>query len=160
RRFADESAGAAKRAAAKAEAVSTFLEDMLASADPWNERGPDVTVRQILDDAAREVGGGSLAKQPEVEGAVRHALAGAYRNLGLYPEAEMHERRALEAMRGALGPDHADVATIEQELGRILAVEGKTAEAERLFTHALRIREGAFGGDSLVVSNTLIGMAQ
>ena len=49
--------------AAKAEAVNAFLQDMLSSVDPSEMKGRDVTVRQVLDEAAKKVAR-RIAREP------------------------------------------------------------------------------------------------
>src|SRR5206468_2607829 len=100
----------ATKEAAKADAVNAFLQDMLSSVDPSQMKGRDVTVRQVLDEAAKKVADGSLQGQPGIEAAVRTTLGKTYQALGLYAEAEPHLREALETRRKLLGPEHPDVA--------------------------------------------------
>jgi hypothetical protein len=52
---AEASARRARNEAAKAEAVNEFLQTMLSSVDPSEMKGRDVTVRQVLDEAAKKV---------------------------------------------------------------------------------------------------------
>jgi tetratricopeptide (TPR) repeat protein len=82
--------------AAKAKAISAFLTDMLQAADPGNSRDREVKVRDVLDDAAKQVDQGSLADQPEVEIAVRRTLGTTYAAIGELASAEKHLRKALE----------------------------------------------------------------
>ena len=83
-----------------------FLQTMLSSVNPLQMKGRDVTVRQVLDEAAKNVGKGSLQSQPTVAAAVRATLGETYQALGLYPQAEPHLREALDVRKAALGPDH------------------------------------------------------
>jgi tetratricopeptide (TPR) repeat protein len=96
--------------AAKTGQISRFLQDMLASADPREARGGDLTVRDILDEAARRIDQGELANQPEVEAAVRHTIGEAYRELGEFEVAERHLTTALETRQRVLGTKNLDVA--------------------------------------------------
>ena len=80
----------------KSEAVTTFLTGMLESVDPSQARGRDVSVRDALDAAAAKIDGGSLAKQPAVEAAVRKVIGSTYGSLGLYDAAERQLRTAIE----------------------------------------------------------------
>ncbi|HNQ23586.1 MAG TPA: serine/threonine-protein kinase [Phycisphaerae bacterium] len=147
------------RAREQAEAVSTFLQHMLASVDPRTGVGRDVTVREILDEAARQLADGSLAEQPEVEATVRATIGNSYRALGLYPAAEPHLRAALDIRRQQLGPEHPDVAESMYDLALLLNNTGAYADAERLQRDALSMRRQALGDDHPLVAETLNALA-
>jgi serine/threonine protein kinase/tetratricopeptide (TPR) repeat protein len=86
----DRERRAAESARARAQAINSFLvNDLLGQADPErNPAGESVTVRQLLDRAAKSLArAGSIALEPSVEGAVRSTIGNAYLELGLYREA-------------------------------------------------------------------------
>ena len=77
---------------ADAEAIKTFVTaDLLGMTNHWGTvgdteaRGPDVTVRTLLDRAARRVGD-QFAGRPLVEAGIRRAIAGSYATIGLIRE--------------------------------------------------------------------------
>jgi Tfp pilus assembly protein PilF len=156
---AEASARRARSEAAKAEAVNTFLQSMLSSVDPSNLKGRDVTVRQVLDEAAKKVAEGSVRSQPEVEAAVRTTLGKTYQALGLYPEAEPHLRQALQTRRASLGPEHPDVAASLADLATLLQHRGDPAGAEPLSREALAIRRKALGDEHPDVAASLNSLA-
>lgn len=80
--------------------VNKFMSDMLAAADP-ELQGRDVTVRQVLDIAARDVP--KRALDPEVESQIRHTVAQTYYGLGLYDSSAVHARRAFDLRRQVFG---------------------------------------------------------
>ena len=92
--------------AANAQAVSTFLTEMLSSVDPGKLKERDVTVRQVLDEAAKRVAT-LIADEPEIEASVRNTLGMTYRSLCLYSEAEMNPRGSRGAAQGLRGDDPA-----------------------------------------------------
>jgi tetratricopeptide (TPR) repeat protein len=134
----------ARRAEAKARAVNDFLKEMLSSVDPEQMKGRDITVRQVLDEAAKRVGNDSFAEHPEIESSVRETIGTTYRSLGHYAEAETQLRAALDAARTASGADSSDVASAMNSLALVLGNRDDTEGAERLFRDALEIwrREG------------------
>jgi serine/threonine protein kinase/DNA-binding winged helix-turn-helix (wHTH) protein len=68
----------AQRQSAAATAINDFLvRDMIGAADAYSSGRPDRSVREVLDDAAREVGR-RFEGQPLLEGQVRHSLGNAY----------------------------------------------------------------------------------
>ena len=79
----------------KAKAVSDFLRNMLASANPRKADAPDVRVRDLLDEASGELERGSLEAQPEIEATIHSTLGTSYQSIGMYVEAEEHFRAAL-----------------------------------------------------------------
>ncbi len=105
----DEATAARVRAeseAAKATAIKRFLQEMLSSANPEKALGREITVREVIDEAAGKVQAGSLKDQPAVEAAVRATLASAYESLGLHSEAEPHRRAVLSIYERTLGDKH------------------------------------------------------
>src|SRR5690606_31032560 len=111
---ADVQAGEAQRQAEVAAAVNAFLnDDLLSAVSPSTEegRGREVTVREVLDVAARRIDlaaapGGRLADKPEVEAAIRATLGNSYANLGLFDAASPHFARALDLRRRINGEEH------------------------------------------------------
>jgi serine/threonine protein kinase/tetratricopeptide (TPR) repeat protein len=150
--------------AAKAQAVNSFLQEMLQSADPRSAtkadpaKGRDVTVAHVLDEAVRRLDTGSLHAQPLVEAAARESLGGTFSGLGRYPDAERQYRAALALVRSQPGHD-ADLAGSETELAEQLTFEDKLPEAETLQRDALRLRTHLFGPDNPAVSVSLTDLA-
>ncbi|UCG33396.1 MAG: serine/threonine protein kinase, partial [Phycisphaerales bacterium] len=131
--------------AAKAGAINTFLQDMLGSVEPSRALGREVTVRQVLDEAAGQIDRGSLQDQPEVEAAVRATLGNTYSALGLYPSGERQMRGALEIHQRLFGNEHRAVAADMNDLGVVLWRSGDYAEAEPLFRESLALRRKLLG---------------
>ena len=130
--------------AEKARSMSEFLSDMLTSVDPELAKGKDVTVRQVLDEASRNIEP-ELAENPEVAAALQTSLGRAYRVLGLYEKAEPQLHAALETRRRIQGDESAEVAASLQELGYLALQKGRYAEAESLVAIALSTRRILFG---------------
>ncbi|HWL94643.1 MAG TPA: protein kinase, partial [Phycisphaerae bacterium] len=95
--------------AARAESVTRFLREMLASADPQAMGGPDVTVRQVLDEAAARINAGELNRDPEITAALHNTIGESYLNLGNYPEARRHLQAAVALFGEQRGSLDADV---------------------------------------------------
>ena len=153
-----------RQEAAKAQAVNSFLQEMLQSADPRSATkadpaaGRDVTVAHVLDEAVRRLDAGSLHGQPLVEAAARESLGKTFYGLGRYPDAERQYRAAFALIRSV--PGHAaDVAASEALLAEQLTFEDKLPEAETLQRDALRLRTQLFGPDSPAVSESMTDLA-
>lgn len=127
---------------AKAEEVNTFLRGMLKSVDPA-ERGRDVTVAQVLDEAAGRVE--RLAARPELESELRTTIGSTYLALGLYDKAEAHLRRALQLEPGLSGPGSIQVARRMRDLAGVYHRRGEQGKAERLYRDALELARRRLG---------------
>lgn len=152
-RIAEAERDHARSEAEKAERVVGFLNGMLTSADP-NRGGREVTVAEILDDAAQRLGK-DLADEPEVAASARLALATTYRSLGLYDEAETEAREALRLRRQLGGQTGPETAAVLCELGHLLNDMGRYEEGER------HLREGAlaFQGDAVRYADCRVQLA-
>jgi tetratricopeptide (TPR) repeat protein len=143
-RVAEARADEAQREKAKAEAVTKFLTDMLGSANPAQARGREVTVRAALDEAARKIDAGEMRDQPEVEAAVRNAIATTYDGLGLYEPAERQLRTSLDLQSRAGGSALLRAET-DSRLVTVLYKAQKYAEAMPVAEEAVRLRQAALG---------------
>jgi len=72
--------------AEKARQVTAFLESLFQSSTPGIERGPETTVREVLD-RGRERIVSELSGQPDVAAQLERAIANSYIALGLHDEA-------------------------------------------------------------------------
>jgi len=141
-----------------AQAINAFLTDMLASVDPRIE-GVDVTVREVLDQAAARADT-EFADFPEVEQGVQSAVGRAYRALGLYDDALPHLERALGLSLEVHGGDHPRAAEAMGELGLLLRQMGRYADAEALHREALEIDRRHAGASSLEAARSMNDLAQ
>jgi len=145
--------------AAKAEAVVEFLQETLGSADPYEGRGREITVTQVLEHAADEVDT-SFAGEPLTRAAVRQTIGVTYSRLGRYPEAESLLRQSLETRRQILGSHHADVAESLGYLAWLRTARGDYTEAESLYREALEIWEGESGDVRAQSAEALNGLGE
>ncbi len=149
----------ARAEARRAEAIQTFLLDMVAAADPNLDNGPNYTVRQLLDDFDRRMES-QLATQPDVEATVRTAMGRAFVNLGLYERANAHLDRALEIGGPALGPEHEVLADALRSKGCVLDERGDFHGAERFARDALEMRRRLHGPAHREVAMDMLSLAQ
>jgi len=143
-RVADRRAREAELEGAKAEAVTSFLTEMLESVDPSHSRGRDVSVREVLDAATARIDSGTLASQPSVEIAIRNVIGTTYGSLGLFEPAERQLRAAAD-----VGSRTAENPLVRAEshvrLTNLLYQAGKYEDAEAAAREALRLRREALG---------------
>jgi serine/threonine protein kinase len=137
----------AERQAAIAQAVNDFLNrGLLAAASPDREPDRDVTVRQTLDRASKNIEG-KFKDEPLVEAAIRSTLGDTYTTLGLYPAASIHFERALALRREALGEDAPETLTTMNHLATLYIDQSRYDEAETMLVKTLEGRRRLLGED-------------
>jgi serine/threonine protein kinase/Tfp pilus assembly protein PilF len=146
----------AKEQAAIALAVNEFLQkELLGQADIGNQpllaggavdRNPNVTVKELLDRAARGIEG-KFSDQPLTEAAIRLTIGDAYRALGRYAEAQPHLERSIQLRTAQQGADHPDTLTSKSSLAVLYLDQGEIAKAEPLCKEVLQARTDKQGAD-------------
>lgn len=149
REAARASAARARVETAKAEAVTHFLQNMLAAVDPSVTPNPDITVREVLDEAARELEDGSLTQIPGVEASIRETLGRTYLSVGRYADAEQQFRESLLSHREHHAIPDSVTATRLKRLGTALVLLGRLSEGEAVLVEAVSVYR------SLSLDNTL-----
>ncbi len=134
----------AEREARTAQAISDFLGQMFVSIEPEVARGHEVTVREVLEQSASEVGT-ALAEEPEVAATLHHTIGATYQALGLPAEAEPHLRAAVELRHRHLGDDGPRTLRSAAQLAQVLLAQHELAEAEPLMQETLAARRRALG---------------
>ncbi|MHC4137625.1 MAG: protein kinase domain-containing protein [Planctomycetota bacterium] len=99
----------ARQDADRAELVSSFLEEILASPDPW-EGKRELTAVQLLDEAAARIDSGFIS-HPDVAFRLHFTVARAYMKLGESKKARQHLETAVELGERFVGEE--DPRTIE-----------------------------------------------
>ena len=144
----------AEHAAAEALAVSAFLQEVLAAADPIEGMGREVSVLDAIDEAVPRIGT-SFVEQPGTEAAIRHTIGQTFARLGRFDEADEQLLQALALRRQLLGNDHAEIAATLNALGEVRYDRGDFDGAERLYDEALAMRRRLFGGQHAAVATSL-----
>ncbi len=136
----------AERESLKANQISRFLQNMLASVDPKSGGAREVTVKEVLDRAAAG-DDKALADQPAVRADIHRTIGDAYRALGEYASAETQLRRALELAEQAYGPDHEETGRAAGTLGLLYWENNNHAAAEPLYRRELEVFRRLHGPD-------------
>lgn len=139
RRLAEANADLAGRAARRAEAVNTFLQEMLSAADPNLGATHDLTVRESLDRALARLNAGALTDQPDVAAAVRLTIGRTYAGLAQFAAAEREIQASLTAYERLWGGNSLEFAEALQQRGVVRKLTARPAEAEPDMRRALDI---------------------
>ena len=156
RDLAEQQKGLALEQAAKADAVAEFLRTMLSSADPASAQGKELTVRQVVDDAAEQLEGDHpLATQPIAAASVHTTLGMTYTALGRLEQAESQLDRAIELATESHGPGAGEALLARNELGVLYYHQGRFQEAEQTFDQVIDLGAEALGPNDDIVLHAM-----
>jgi tetratricopeptide (TPR) repeat protein len=153
-----EEAARANREAASAKEVSEFMVKVFEVSDPGQGRGETVTARELLDHAAKDIGG-RLTDQPLVKARLELTLAHAYESLGLYQPALSLAENSLALRRAQLGPADPVLAESLFQLGEIHFLRSELDQSAPLLQSAADILEKSLGPESPALAQTLSTLA-
>jgi serine/threonine protein kinase/tetratricopeptide (TPR) repeat protein len=121
---------AAIRSASESNAMRSFVLSMLESADPEENQGRELSVREMLDKGAERLLARHMQSQPALRGALLLTLSDAYQSLGELDKAEHYANESVALRLAALGPDAE--ATLRSELNRveIMVARGRYGPAQ------------------------------
>jgi tetratricopeptide (TPR) repeat protein len=133
----------ARLAAAEAQRINAFLQDMLgysspAYLSPNPRKNPDARVSEVVEEAAQRAET-ELADQPEVLAEMQRTIGAVYYAQGRYDQAEQILRAALQKYVRLYGQDRPETVEAANVLANTLVRKGKTAEAEALFLRNIEI---------------------
>jgi serine/threonine protein kinase len=129
--------------AQRSAAVVTFLQDMLASADPARAQGQELTVGELLDQARDALPASSLDLQARA--AVEETLATTYNSLGRPEDGLPLAKEASERLRRELGQDHPLTLAAQHAEARFYNYLGQFEQAVDLLERTLAGRERVLG---------------
>ncbi|MEM8930231.1 MAG: serine/threonine-protein kinase [Acidobacteriota bacterium] len=136
-----------------AEAVTDFLVETFAEADPARTRGRAVTAREILGRGVDKLD--ALSRQPQVEIRLRSSLGEVHAGLGAADEAIELLEAAYERAVAFYGPRHLDVARVAHALGEAFLLDDDMERAGPSIAQALDIRRDLLGVDARATAETL-----
>lgn len=134
----------ARSEAAVSEAVNRFLteelltlseSDGLVSSDPRNH---DIPLRAVLERAAARIDG-RFDEMPEVEAALRRALAASFFAVGEFEKGGIHATRAVTLYESTLGEDDPRCLETLRLLASVRTAQGKTDDARRILHRIVMI---------------------
>ncbi len=130
----------ARSEAATSGRTTQFMVGLFKLADPGENRGNSVTVKEVLDKGAKEIrdakNGNSLEREPRVRAELLTAMGEAYTGLGLYSSAEDLLKQARADVDTAAVPDEVRVRTLLAS-GTAQQFAGDFESAEKLVRAAV-----------------------
>ena len=139
---------------ARAEEVSSFLVNLFKLTDPQENRGNQVTARELLDSGAKRLQA-ELKDQPTTKAALLSTVGQVYDSLGQFQVAEPILDESLRLQ----GPsDNESRVSTLLELGRARIGAGELSAAESPLQDALRVSQSQFGARSLQAGRALWGL--
>jgi serine/threonine protein kinase/Tfp pilus assembly protein PilF len=141
---------------ARAEEVSSFLVSLFKLSNPEENRGNQVTARELLDSGAKELKA-ALQDQPGTKAALLATVGAVYDSLGQYQEALPLLQESLTLQSAA--HDRSHIGTL-LEMARARAGAGDLPGAETPLQDALREAQTDFGASSHEVANALGALGQ
>ena len=138
--------------------VSEYVTGLFDLADP-NAANPDaVTVRQMVDRAAKDVLD-QMQDQPEVQAGMLDAVGRIYESLGLYEDARPLLERSLELRLASGEPAGLELARAQNNLANLLWRTGEYERARDLYSQSLELKTELFGPDHPDVATALNNLA-
>ena len=132
----------------RANRVTEFMEGMFKVSNPSEARGNSITAREVLDKASKDIDTG-LSHDPELQAQMMQIMGDVYRDLGLFPRAQVLYQRSADIRRRVLGPENAETLRSIDGLAWVLTQQGHTAEAEKLQRGTVETRRRVFGMENL-----------
>jgi serine/threonine protein kinase/Tfp pilus assembly protein PilF len=141
----------ADRERVRAEEVSSFLVNLFKLSDPEENRGNQVTARELMDVAAKRLRN-ALGDQPDTKAALLETVGAVYDSLGQYQDAVAILNESL-----ALQPPGDQKPRIDAllELGHARFGAGDLQSAEAPLQEALHLAQNKSGANSLEAARAL-----
>jgi len=137
----------------KAERVNGFLQEMLASANPYGSRV--LSMDEVMTAAAHRAGD-ELADDPELQAAIYHTLGTTYYGLGQVDAADSLLHFALAHRQSVHGARHPETAATLHALGVLARGQTDYTRSDSLLQLALTVRRRHPGTDGVALGATLL----
>jgi tetratricopeptide (TPR) repeat protein len=149
--IADQQRNRALAEATTADRTSRFMVSLFKLADPGENRGDSVTVREVLDRGARDIGRG-LQNEPQVRANLLTAMGEAYTGLGLYEPAKPLLARARADQDAVSVPAESRVRTLIAS-GFLADEADELDDAKSFLQRALDIGQAQLPPSSVLISD-------
>lgn len=147
----------AQQETAKAEQVTGFLMGLFEAGRPGVSQNENITARELLERGIEQAE--NLEGQPEIQAQLFEVVGRVYHSLGMYDEAGLPLKQALDIRKNKFGDDHPQVAQSLHFLGILLHQTGEYEEAERLLRESVDMHRAHFGTEHETVAAGLNSLA-
>jgi tetratricopeptide (TPR) repeat protein len=153
---------AARSEAATADRTTGFMVSLFQLADPNENRGNAVTVKEVLDKGAQELGnaagGDGMRREPRVRAELLTAMGQAYAGLGLFGPAAKLLSEARSDQESTSVPDDARVRTLIAS-GSVAYLAGSYEPAAQLQRRAVDLARSRLAPSDPLRSEALSSLA-
>jgi serine/threonine protein kinase len=130
----------AQREQIRAERVSAFLEKVLTYSNPSfkapGKKGGEMTMKDVLDEAARRLDSDEFSSQPEAQARLEKIIGASYGGLGRQDLWEEHLQKYIDIQRSLHGENDPQTIAATATMAAILEHKD-AAEAEKIFRRVL-----------------------
>ncbi|MHC4514876.1 MAG: tetratricopeptide repeat protein [Planctomycetota bacterium] len=130
----------------RAEKATSFLTQVISEANALDQRGPDFTVREALEEAAGRIET-ELVDQPLIAADIHHVIGVTFRKMSLYDRADTHLTTAWTTRKRVLGADHQDTIGSLGALSFLRWQQDRRKEAVQLGQQWLEASQRVLGED-------------
>ncbi len=152
----------ARTEAATSDRTTQFMVSLFQLADPSENRGNTITVKEVLDKGAAAIrsdkGSNSLRSEPRVRAELLTAMGQAYSGLGLYKPANDLLKQARTDVDSTSVPDEARVRTLIAS-GTTLYLDGSYDDAAKTLSSAVELARKSLDPSSPVRSGAMNALA-
>jgi tetratricopeptide (TPR) repeat protein len=153
----------ARTEAATSDRTTQFMVGLFQLADPSENRGKSVTVKEVLDKGAKEIrsdtSSNSLRSEPRIRAELLTAMGEAYSGLGLYQPAGDLLKLARTDQSSSLVPDESRIRTLIAS-GVTLDLSGHYDDAAQTLRRAVDLARASLAPANELRSKALIGLAE
>ncbi len=149
----------ANREKQTSDTVANFMTDVFTSADPFVTQGKEVSARDLLDNATKNIGN-DLAQQPAVKARLLETMGQTYSRQGQDEKGIALLEGALNIRKQTEGVDNPDLAPTLLKLGKANLQRFDIAAAETSLQAARRMLERAGKTRTTDYAETLLRLAE
>ncbi len=118
---------------AKNQEVRAFLQKMLLTANPANNKGYSASVNDMLEQATKRLDGEDFSNQPEVKAEIEKIIGETYLGQGQYELAEKYLRETLKLQTEIYPEDHFKILMTKFSLAEFYLAKADYAKAEKIY---------------------------
>lgn len=146
---------------AKAVAIVNFLTDMFSEIEPDKAQGKEVSVREVLDKAAKQLDdkNHSLTNERLLEAAIRRVIGQIYSDLGILPAAEKQLESALRIHRETGQQNQPEFLLNLIDLSGVYHLQIRENERQKLNLEALPLSKKLHGDNHQITIGILHNLA-